>query len=63
MGLGFNMQMQVQCDKCGGRGVIMAERCPHCRGKKVVEEKKSLHIVIERGMADGDTIVFEREAE
>mmetsp|Transcript_32000 Transcript_32000/g.31300 ORF Transcript_32000/g.31300 Transcript_32000/m.31300 type:complete len:84 (+) Transcript_32000:495-746(+) len=63
MGLGMQMQMQATCDKCGGKGKSSAANCPHCRGKKVVNDQKQLHVIVEKGMADGDTIVFEREAE
>lgn len=59
----MQMQMQVQCDRCGGRGNVNAQNCPHCKGKKVVQDQKQLKIHVERGMADGDEIVFEREAE
>ena len=33
-----------------------------CR-KKVVNDKKERHIMVEKGMADGERIVFEREGE
>lgn len=32
--LGF-IQMQTQCERCGGRGFMAAERCPKCNGQKV----------------------------
>lgn len=63
MGFGMQMQMQVQCDRCGGRGQVNAQNCPHCQGRKVVNDVKALNIVIEKGMKDGDEILFEREGE
>lgn len=57
------MQMQAACDKCGGRGITSDLNCPHCRGRKVVNDVKQLNIVVEKGMKDGDEVVFEREAE
>jgi len=63
MGIGFTMQMQTHCNQCGGSGKTHAETCPICRGKKVVPEKKELKIVIEKGMKDGQQIVFQRESE
>lgn len=57
------MQMQVACDKCGGKGKTTSSNCPHCRGKKVVNDQRSLNIIVEKGMCDGDNIVFEKEAE
>lgn len=63
VGFGFNMQMQVACDRCGGRGHVHAENCPHCSGKKVIPSTKTLKVEIERGMPDGKEIKFERESE
>ena len=59
----MQMQMQVPCDKCGGKGSMTSANCGHCKGRKVVNDQKELHIVVEKGMSDGDTIVFDREAE
>ena len=63
MGIGFNVQMQVPCDFCGGKGKLSVGNCNQCRGKKVLPEAKTLHIQIERGMKHGMEIVFERESE
>jgi len=63
MGIGFTMQMQTHCNQCGGTGKTHAEACPHCRGRKVIPETKELKIVIEKGMKDGQQIVFQRESE
>lgn len=63
MGIGFNVQMQVTCDRCGGRGRTSAGNCPYCHGQRVVPKAKTLNIVVERGMDDGREIVFPRESE
>jgi DnaJ-class molecular chaperone len=63
VGFGFNMQMQVACDRCGGRGHVHATSCPHCQGNRVIPNTKILEVEIEKGMADGKQIVFERESE
>ena len=63
VGLGFNMQMQVTCEKCGGRGHTNAANCPHCKGNKVIPDTKTVEIEIERGMPDGKEIIFEKESE
>ena len=60
---GFNVQMQVPCDHCSGKGQIAASKCPHCNGNRVVPESKDLPLIIERGMPDGYDIIFEKEAE
>lgn len=63
VGFGMQMQMQTACNRCGGRGHVTAQNCPHCQGRKVVNDQKTLTVDIERGMRDGDEVVFEREAE
>jgi DnaJ-related protein SCJ1 len=63
VGPGFSMQMQTTCQYCGGRGKTAAAVCPKCRGRKVNRENKNLHVIIEKGMRDGQNIVFERESE
>ena len=61
--MGFSMQMQQTCNRCKGKGIIFSEVCPHCHGKRVVLEKKTLTVEIERGMRNGQEIVFPRESE
>lgn len=53
MGPGFTVQMQVHCDRCGGRGKTSAGNCPDCSGQAVVQQSKTLLIEIEKGMSDG----------
>jgi DnaJ-class molecular chaperone len=62
-GMGFTFKMQNTCHRCQGKGIIFAETCEHCRGRKVVKEDKKLRIEVEKGMKDGQNIVFERESE
>ena len=62
--MGFmQMQMQNTCNQCRGKGKTFAQKCPHCNGKRVVQDTKHLDIEIEKGMANGETIVLQREAE
>eukprot|EP00331_Platyophrya_macrostoma_P006784 CAMPEP_0176424888 /NCGR_PEP_ID=MMETSP0127-20121128/11088_1 /TAXON_ID=938130 /ORGANISM="Platyophrya macrostoma, Strain WH" /LENGTH=350 /DNA_ID=CAMNT_0017805997 /DNA_START=32 /DNA_END=1084 /DNA_ORIENTATION=- len=63
MGPGMTMQMQTHCDVCGGKGITHAESCPICRGRKVLPTKKTLIVQIEKGMKDGQELVFARESE
>jgi DnaJ-class molecular chaperone len=60
---GFNVQMQQPCEACGGTGKVAKATCPHCSGQKTVMEEKSLEVIIEKGMKDGEEIVFERASE
>lgn len=63
MAPGFVVQMQEQCDKCGGKGKIFKTKCPHCHGNKVVPNEKTLTAHIERGMPSNGEIRFDRESE
>lgn len=62
-GMGFSLRMQNTCNKCGGKGITFSQVCEVCRGRKIVKEEKKLRIEIEKGMKDGQSIVFERESE
>lgn len=60
---GMQMQMQQPCEKCNGKGIIFSEVCPHCKGRKIVRELKKLDIEIEKGMYDGQNILFKGQSE
>jgi len=62
-GMGFSIRMQNTCPQCNGKGITFSQVCETCRGRKIVKEDKKLRIEIERGMRDGQSIVFERESE
>lgn len=53
----------LSCDECGGKGKMIRHKCPICSGTKVQRGSEQLTIVIEPGMADDATIVFDREAD
>lgn len=61
--IGFTIQMQQPCPKCGGKGTTYKEKCPHCRGEKVVMNEKLLTAIIEKGMPSDFSIKFERQSE
>lgn len=54
-------QFQTQCPDCDGQGesVKPADKCKECKGNKTVQETKVLEVHIEKGMRDGQRIVFE----
>eukprot|EP00823_Brevimastigomonas_motovehiculus_P005510 TRINITY_DN4074_c0_g1_i1.p1 TRINITY_DN4074_c0_g1~~TRINITY_DN4074_c0_g1_i1.p1 ORF type:complete len:369 (-),score=68.37 TRINITY_DN4074_c0_g1_i1:168-1274(-) len=60
---GFVQQVQTRCTVCGGTGKIVKHKCPHCKGKKVVNGERILDVFVERGMADGATLDFEGQAD
>ena len=62
--MGFmQLQMQQACDRCKGKGRQNEKDCTQCRGRKVTNEAKTLTIDIEKGMANKEKIIFERQGE
>ena len=55
MGPGMYSQSRGPCDECGGQGEIfdMSKRCKKCKGKKVVKNKKSIQVEIDKGSPNG----------
>ncbi|KAI8018318.1 hypothetical protein LOK49_LG04G01354 [Camellia lanceoleosa] len=53
--------MQHPCNECKGTGETInnKDRCPQCKGEKVVQEKKVLEVIVEKGMQNGQKITFE----
>jgi DnaJ family protein A protein 2 len=39
------------------------DKCETCRAKKLIEETKNLDIEVEKGMKDGERIIFRREGD
>jgi len=63
LGPGFVQQTQTVCDECGGKGKKVTSTCPHCGGKKVETGEDTITIFVERGMQDGEKIVFEGQSD
>ncbi|XP_028798873.1 chaperone protein dnaJ A6 [Neltuma alba] len=65
IGLGMIQQMQHVCPDCRGSGEVISERdkCPQCKANKVTQEKKVLEVHVEKGMQQGQKIVFEGQAD
>eukprot|EP00033_Pygsuia_biforma_P001968 GCRY01002191.1.p1 GENE.GCRY01002191.1~~GCRY01002191.1.p1 ORF type:complete len:414 (+),score=80.90 GCRY01002191.1:86-1327(+) len=60
---GFIQQMQTTCDHCGGKGKIVKSTCSVCHGHKTVVDEEEIVVFIEKGMKDGETLVYENEAD
>jgi DnaJ-related protein SCJ1 len=60
---GIFQQMQTTCNSCGGKGRVVSEKCPHCKGHKVKRGSTQQTIYIEKGMNDGARIEFEGESD
>ncbi|KAI8390923.1 uncharacterized protein BYT42DRAFT_490574 [Radiomyces spectabilis] len=58
-------QIQQPCPDCRGEGEIIndKDRCKNCNGKKIIGEKKILEVHIDKGMQDGQKIVFSGEGD
>lgn len=53
----------ILCPTPAGEKLDDKDRCPQCRGNKVVQEKKILEVHIEKGMQHGQKITFQGEAD
>lgn len=58
-------QIQSVCSECRGQGerINPKDRCKQCQGKKVVREKKILEVHVDKGMVDGQKIIFNGEGD
>ncbi|MBA0808831.1 hypothetical protein Gohar_024540, partial [Gossypium harknessii] len=65
LGPSMIQQMQHPCNDCKGTGETIndKDRCPQCKGEKVVQEKKVLEVNVEKGMQNGQKITFPGEAD
>lgn len=65
LGPGMIQQMQHACNECKGTGETIndKDRCPQCKGEKVVQEKKVLEALVEKGMQHGQKITFQGDAD
>ncbi|KAJ8552055.1 hypothetical protein K7X08_028498 [Anisodus acutangulus] len=65
LGPGMIQQMQHPCNECKGTGerIDDKDRCPQCKGEKVVQEKKVVEVHVEKGMQNGQKITFPGEAD
>lgn len=65
IGMGMIQQMQHVCSECEGTGEAISEkdRCRQCLGSKVSQEKKVFEAHVEKGMKDGQKVVFEGQAD
>ena len=53
----------MRCNTCGGSGKAPHSRCPVCRGEKIVLKPRDLVFDVEKGMVDGDKVMFKGESE
>lgn len=46
-----------------GEVINERDKCPQCKGNKVTHEKKVLEVHVEKGMQQGQKIIFEGQAD
>lgn len=65
LGPGMLQQIQSVCPECRGQGerINPKDRCKQCQGKKVVRDRKILEVHVDKGMVDGQKIVFNGEGD
>lgn len=58
-------QIQSVCPECRGQRerINPKDRCKQCVGKKVVRERKILEVHVDKGMNDGQKIIFNGEGD
>jgi len=58
-------QQVTTCPTCRGTGeeVSREDKCKKCNGEKVIEEKKLIVVHVERGMEDGEAVIFKGSAD
>lgn len=63
LGPGFIQQVQSICTECGGSGKIVEKPCKSCPNGQYEKAERYLTVEIEKGMSEGDTVVFEHEGD
>ncbi|KAG7473393.1 hypothetical protein MATL_G00095340 [Megalops atlanticus] len=65
IGPGMIQQIQSMCPDCQGQGERFnsKDRCKNCNGHKVERKKKILEVHIDKGMKDGQKIMFHGEGD
>nr|CAD7431265.1 unnamed protein product [Timema monikensis] len=62
---GMIQQIQTMCRECQGTGerINPKDRCKTCQGKKTIRERKILEVHVDKGMTDGQKIMFTGEGD
>lgn len=65
LGPGMLQHLQTVCADCRGQGerINPRDRCKQCMGKKTIRDRKILEVHVDRGMVDGQKIVFSGEGD
>jgi DnaJ-class molecular chaperone len=52
----------MKCNKCQGSGKAPKKTCPVCGGLKIQLKPRDLAFEVEKGMVDGDKVMFKGES-
>ncbi|CAK8691836.1 dnaJ homolog subfamily A member 1-like [Clavelina lepadiformis] len=65
IGPGMMQQIQSMCRECDGKGerINAKDRCKNCNGKKVIKQSKILEVHVDKGMNEGQKVVFHGEGD
>ncbi|XP_011302182.1 dnaJ homolog subfamily A member 1 [Fopius arisanus] len=65
IGQGVVQQIRGSCGNCDGKGeyFFTRDRCKQCAGRKLMRERKILEVHVDKGMIDGQRIVFSGEGD
>ncbi|XP_028833140.1 dnaJ homolog subfamily A member 1 [Denticeps clupeoides] len=65
LGLGMVQQVSTVCVECHGQGKRMnqRDRCKSCTGLRILQQKKVLEVHVDKGMRQGQKIVFHGEGD
>ncbi|KAL0271412.1 UNVERIFIED_CONTAM: hypothetical protein PYX00_008518 [Menopon gallinae] len=65
IGHGIIQQIQSMCRECQGKGEYInpKDRCKTCGGNKTVREQKIIEVNVDKGMSDGQKILFTGEGD
>jgi DnaJ family protein A protein 2 len=58
-------QIQQTCTQCQGEGEVIKDKdkCKNCNGKKIINERETLQVHIDKGMRHGQEITFAGKAD
>jgi len=65
LGPGMMQQIQSMCRECDGKGerINPKDRCKTCHGRKVVKHSKILEVHVDKGMIEGQKVMFHGEGD
>jgi len=55
--------MHMTCDKCGGKGTIITDPCPECKGTGKIRKNRKITINIPAGVDTGNVIPMRGQGE